>query len=214
MMRGFVFAAFAVVCMGVCVCWAAAPEPAVVPGAGLWTIDTGFTHPRQIVLRTGIENKPRRFWYSLVTTTNKTNHKVDFYPKCELMTDTFQILPAGKNVTPAVFQNVKSRYETTYPFLEPFETVRNELLRGEDNAKDIAVIWPDFDSKAKKIKIFITGLSNETAAVDHPVAKDKDGAPVKVYLRKTLELTYILQADSALRSDANLIYKSKRWIMR
>lgn len=213
-MKAFAYSAFIVVAVATCVSWAVAPIPAVVPGPGQWTIDTEFTHPQQIILRTAPDNKPKRFWYSLITLTNMTGRKADFYPKCDLKTDTFQILPAGKSVPPDVFGSIKNRHQAAYPFLESLAKTDNKILQGQDNTKDIAVIWPDFDAKAKKIKIFITGLSNETASVNHPIAKDKDGNPLKIFLRKTLELTYTLESDSAQRSDANLIYKSKRWIMR
>ena len=94
------------------------------------------------------------------------------------------------------------------------ENVDNKILQGEDNTKDIAIIWPDFDTKAKSIKLFFGGLSNETISIDHPVAKDKSGKPKPVFLRKTLELNYSLGGDPAYRSTVELIYKGKRWIMR
>ena len=213
-MKAFACAAFIVLSAAACVSWALAPTPAIVPAPGQWTIDTKFTNPQQIFLRTGPANKPKRFWYSLITLTNNTGQTADFHPKCELKTDTFQIIPAGKSVAPDVFASIKRRHQAAYPFLESLAKTSNRILQGEDNTKDIAVIWPDFDAKAKMIKIFITGLSNETASVNHPVAKDKNGEPLKIFLRKTLELTYALESDSAQRSDANLIYKSKRWIMR
>ncbi len=130
------------------------------------------------------------------------------------MTDTFQITPAGKAVTTAVFGQIQKRHKNRYPFLENLTKAGNRILQGEDNTKDIAVIWPDFDVKAKNIKVFIAGLSNETVAIDHPVAKDKSGKPLKVYLRKTIELSYAFKGDPALRSGASLTYKGKRWIMR
>jgi hypothetical protein len=213
-MKAFTCAAFIVLMAVACVSWAVAPTPALVPDLGQWTIDTKFTHPQQIFIRTGPDNKPRRFWYILLTLTNKTGQDADFYPKCELMTDTFQIIPAGKSVAPDVFQKIKDRHQAKYPFLETLSGTTSKILQGEDNTKDIAVIWPDFDPRAKKIKIFITGLSNETAFVKHPVAKDKNGQPLIVFLRKTLELAYALESDSAQRSDANLIYKSTNWVMR
>jgi hypothetical protein len=196
-----------------CVCLAA-PEPAIVPGPGEWTIDVIFEHPQQIMLQVGFDNKPRRFWYMIVTLTNKANRDVDFYPKCDLMTDTFQIIPAGKETPAAVFEQIKRRHQSRYPFLEPLEKAGNKILQGEDNTKDIAIIWPDFDAQAKNIKVFITGLSNETVAIDHPIAKDEAGKPVKVYLRKTLELSYVLRGDTSLRSEDDLSYKGKRWVMR
>jgi hypothetical protein len=203
---------------GICVIVAcaclAAPEPAIVPAPGQWTVDITFTHPQQIVLRSSSDNQPIRFWYTIITLTNNTGNDVDFYPKCDLMTDTFQIIAAGKSVAPAVFEQIKRRHKSRYPFLDLLDKAGNKILQGEDNTKDIAVIWPDFDAQAKSIKVFITGLSNETAAVDHPVAKDEMGKPLKVFLRKTLELSYALRDDPALRSDSSLTYKEKRWIMR
>lgn len=192
----------------------AAPEPAIVPAPGQWTVDMEFTHPQQIVLPGGLENQPRRFWYTIITLTNNTGDDVGFYPKCDLMTDTFKITPAGKTVSPMVFEQIKKRHKSKYQFLELLSKTDNRILQGEDNTKDIAVIWPDFDTKARGIKIFIAGLSNETVAINHPVAKDQAGKALKVYLRKTLELSYAFKGDPALRSGADLRYKGKRWIMR
>ena len=213
MMKGFVCGILVIWAVLACMCFAA-PEPAVVPGPGQWTVDVTFAHLQQIVLQWRGESRPRRYWYVLITVTNKTNQDVDFYPKCDLMTDTFRIIPAGKGVTGAVFEEIKKRHQSRYQFLEPLEKAGNKILQGEDNTKDIAIVWPDFDAKAKGVKLFITGLSNETVAIDHPVAKDETGKPVKVYLRKTLELSYALKGDPALRSDSDLVYKGKRWVMR
>ena len=212
-MRSFVYGASTLGVVIACVCLAA-PEPAIVPGPAQWTIDTVFTHPQQIVLQSSVNNRLMRFWYTIITLTNNTNSDVEFYPKCDLMTDTFRIIPAGKGVSPAVFGHIKTRHQSRYPFLEPLERVSNKMLQGEDNAKDVVIIWPDFDAQAKNTKVFITGLSNETVAIDHPVAKDKPGRPLKVFLRKTLELSYAFRGDPSLRSDAYLAYRGKRWIMR
>jgi len=192
----------------------AAPEPAIVPAIGHWTLDTEFTNPQQIVLYQTSDKLPVRFWYTIITLTNKTDEDVDFYPNCDLMTDTFQITQAGKAVSPVVFEQIKKRHKSRYPFLELLSKSGNRILQGEDNTKDIAVIWPDFDNRARNVKIFIAGLSNETVAIDHPLEKDDFGNPRKVYLRKTLELNYDFKGDPALRSGADLTYKGKRWIMR
>ncbi|MHC4354076.1 MAG: hypothetical protein ACYS0H_15310 [Planctomycetota bacterium] len=196
-----------------CVCLAA-PEPAIVPAPGQWTVNVDFTHPQQILLPRTLDGRPNRFWYTIITLTNNTGSDVDFYPRCDLMTDSFQIIPAGKFVSPAVFEQIRKRHTARYPFIERLDKAGNKILEGEDSAKDIAVIWPDFDAKAKNIKIFITGLSNETAVVPHPAPKDPADEPVLFFLRKTLELSYGLRSDATLRSDASLVFKGKRWIMR
>ena len=93
------------------------------------------------------------------------------------------------------------------------ENAGNKILQGQDNTVDIVICWPDFDPNAKTADIFITGLSNETVAVDHPSEKDKDGNPVKVYLRKTLELNYSIAGDPKFRPDQKLKLENKTWVM-
>ena len=193
---------------------AAAPRPAIVQRTGQWTLEARYEQPQQIVLPWG-PNGETRFWYMIVTVTNRTGQDVEFYPKCDLMTDTFQIVPAGRGVTPAVFEAIKQRHQSRYPFLESLRGVANRVLEGEDNAKDIAIIWQDFDTHALGFKVFLTGLSNETAVVPHPVAVDQaTGKPVPIYLRKTLELTYALRGDPALRASVEVVYKGQGWVMR
>jgi hypothetical protein len=206
---GFLGISALVACLSV-----AAPKPAVVPGPEQWTVDTEFTSPQQISIRHTSDNKPIVYWYMILTVTNNTGQDVGFYPKCDLMTDTFQIIPAGKGVIPEVFEQIKRRHKNRYPFLEPLSKVDNKLLEGEDNTKDIAVIWPDFDENATKIALFITGLSNETAVVNHPVARDENSQPQREYLRKTLELNYTVKNDPVSRIRVSLNFKEKRWIMR
>jgi len=192
----------------------AAPRPAIVQRPGQWTLEVRYEQPQQMVLPWGPTGESR-FWYMIVTVTNRTGQDVDFYPKCDLLTDTFQIVPAGRGVSPAVFQVIKERHQGQYPFLESLQTVGNRVLEGEDNAKDIAIIWQDFDTQALGFKVFISGLSNETAVIPHPVAVDAaSGRPVPVYLRKTLELTYALRGDPALRSSVEVVPKGHGWVMR
>ncbi|MBP7049794.1 MAG: hypothetical protein KBE65_02155 [Phycisphaerae bacterium] len=191
----------------------AAPEPAMVQRAGQWTLDVRCERLQQLVLPWGPGGE-QRFWYTIITVTNRTGMDADFYPKCDLMTDTFQVLPAGKGVPPVVFDMIRQRHASQYPLLESLQRVPNRILEGEDNARDIAVIWKDFDPQATSLRLFIGGLSNETAVVSHPVAVDADGNPVPIYLRKTLEMDYTLRGDPALRSSVEVVYKGQSWVMR
>lgn len=191
-----------------------APEPSLIQQPGNWTVDVKYEDPQQIEIRTKGERKPLRFWYTIITVTNKTNHDVDFYPKSELMTDTFEVIGAGWMTPAVVFKNIKLRHQSKYPFLELLEQSSHKILQGQDNTKDIAIIWPDFDAKARNIKLFIAGLSNETAVVDHPVKNGQDGKPLRIFLRKTLELSYKVSGDPAFRSDARLIPDGQSWVMR
>jgi hypothetical protein len=88
------------------------------------------------------------------------------------------------------------------------------IRRGADNARDIAIIWPEFDPKANIISLFIAGLSNETTVINDPARKDDAGNPVKVYLQKTLQLNYLNATDPALREQAALAFQKQSWVMR
>jgi hypothetical protein len=189
----------------------AAPEPAVVPKPGDWTLEVRFENPQQIILPGAI---PQRFWYIILTLTNKSDKDVDFYPVCELVTDTLQVVPAVKGVSTVLFDRIENRHHGKYPFLMALDMADDKILQGRDNTEDIAVIWPDFDPNAKSIDIFISGLSNETAVIDHPIEKGKDGAPVKIYLRKTLQLTCSIAGDPKFRDKQKLKLENKQWVMR
>ena len=192
----------------------AAPEPAIVPAPHEWTLDVKFEHPQQIITRIPGAKHPQCFWYIILTVTNKTGMDVELYPKVEMMPDTFQLVPACTKVPKKVFKEIKSRHKSTYPFLESLEKMDAKILQGEDNTKDIVMIWPDFDNKAKDINIFIGGLSNETAVIKSPTLKNENGESQDIFLRKTLELSYTIAGDPAFRADAKVVYNDKRWIMR
>ncbi len=191
-----------------------APKPAVVPAPNQWTLNVVFNQPQQITVNVPGEKKHQRFWYIIITVTNKFDIDVPFYPSCELLTDTFQIIPAYRDTRNIVFEKIKNRHKKRYPFLESLEFANNKILQGEDNTKDFVIIWPDFDPKAKEIRLFLAGLSNETAVVEHPTEKDPNGNPKKLYLRKTLELQYSIGGDEKLRSSSTLEFKGQGWIMR
>src|SRR4030042_117005 len=191
-----------------------APQPAVVPMPNQWTLNVVFDQPQQIMVKVPGSAKAQRFWYVIVTLTNNSDMDVPFYPSCELMTDTLQIVKSYQDTTNAVFDKIKRRHKKKYPLLESVLFADNRILQGQDNAKDLVIIWPDFDAKAKNISLFLAGLSNETVSVEHPTEKDADGNPKKLYLRKTLELQYSIGGDEKLRSGSKLAYKGKAWVMR
>jgi len=213
-MKRFVSIMIAVLTLGIILCQASVPKPAIVQAPGDWTAQSRFTPLQQIWVQQSEESRARLFWYMILTVFNETDKDVDFYPKCELMTDTFQVIPAGRDVLPVVFEQIKNLQKENYPFLELLDGTSNKILQGEDNGKDIVLIWPDFDIKAKSINIFITGLSNEVAAVNDPIEKEDSGKPKKVFLRKTLQLDYELSGDPMFRSDVQVEFRGKNWIMR
>jgi hypothetical protein len=191
------------------------PKPAVVQNMNQWTLNTTYTQPEQIVLQLSPDQKPQRFWYVILTLTNETSlENVEFFPVCQLVTDTFETIPADKKVPGAVFEMIKLKHQGSYPFLESLDFKDHRIFRGKDNTRDIAIIWPDFDAKAKEISLFISGLSNETAVVEHPRLKDENGDPKKIFLQKTLQLKYAVGGDEKLRSNIRINQTKQDWVMR
>ena len=213
-MKRLVSVLIAILALGIILCQASVPKPAIVQAPGDWTARSQFTVLQQVWVQESEESRPKLFWYMILTVINETDRDLEFYPKYDLMTDTFQVIAAGKDVIPVVFEQIKNLHKDNYPFLEMLDETSNKILQGQDNAKDIALVWPDFDPKAKSIKVFITGLSSEVAGVNDPFEKDQSGSPKKVFLRKTLELDYDLSGDPQFRSEVQVELKGKSWIMR
>jgi len=178
---------------------------------GAWTLDVVFEQPRAITLRLPGDTEDTRYWYIIVSLTNKTGKDVGFYPDCELMTDTYQITRAGVGVRNEVYERIKELYRDRYPFLESLEKAIGQLPQGADYTKDVVIVWRDFDKDARSVKFFIAGLSNDTEAVQKPGTGGDEG---KVLLRKTLELSYSITGEPAMRTEENLVYKGKKWVMR
>ena len=192
------------------------PEPVLMQSQGQWTLNVKYSQPQQISVNVPSDptGKPRRFWYIILTVTNNSSQDVPFYPAFYLSTDTFQVIPSEKRLRQVVFEKIKLVNQGRYPFLESLDFVGNKILQGEDNSRDIAVIWPDFDPKAKNVDLFFAGLSNETAVIPHPTNKDEYGMPERVFLAKTLQLKYAIGGDERLREYAKLKPTGKDWVMR
>lgn len=191
------------------------PEPKVVQKVDQWTLNVDYSAPEQVMLQLPNQKKLQRFWYIILSVTNETAlDEVEFYPLCRLITDTFQVIPADKKVPITVFETIKKKHQGSYPFLESLDFKDHRVARGEDNTRDFAIIWPDFDPKTRQISLFVGGLSNETAVVEHPTLKDEDGSPKKIFLQKTLHLKYAVAGDEKLRSAATMKEIEQSWVMR
>ncbi|MFI4911987.1 MAG: hypothetical protein ACIAQZ_10015 [Sedimentisphaeraceae bacterium JB056] len=187
----------------------AAPRPSLAPEAGIWTLDVVYTHPAQYAVKDNDGNS-QIYWYTVLSMTNNSGQDVPFYPKFELMTDTWQIKTSDTGITKPIYDALKKMNEGSFPFLETMDEVDNMILQGEDNSVDLLVVWKDFDLEAKGVKFFFGGLSNETSVVE----AEKDGETVKYYLQKTLELDYDVPGDEKKRQSQELVFDIQKWVMR
>jgi len=195
---------------------AAFPKPAIVQKTNEWTLAVKYESPKQITLHLPGRPAPERFWYIILSLTNDSTQQkeVQFFPACEMVTDNFEIIPAGIGVPKGVFDAIKLKHQGGYPFLESLDFEDNRIHFGQDNTRDVVIIWKDFNLKAKEVSLFIGGLSNETAVVAHPSKTDAKGNPEQVFLQKTLQLRYNVGADASLRHMATLEMQEQSWVMR
>jgi hypothetical protein len=188
------------------------PGQSALHGIGKWVLDVVIEQPRMITLRLAGETEDTRYWFVIISVTNKTGGEVGFYPECELMTDTWQLTQAGRGVRQEVYDRIRQMYQQKYPFLVSLDRAMGKLQPGEDHTRDVLVVWQDFDSDARAVKFFFAGLSNATEAVQKP--GEAGAATEEVVLRRTLELDYKILGDPKLRKADSLIYTGKKWVMR
>jgi hypothetical protein len=112
---------------------------------------------------------------------------------------------AFKDVPREVFKKIKDLYNNA--LLESPNNIVGKLLQGEDNAKDGVLIFGDIDADARNFKIFMSGLSGETAEVKNPVTGKT------TVVQKTLVLEYNLPGQ-AINIDPAPQYKGSSWVMK
>lgn len=194
----------------------AAPEPSLVPLTGTWQLDIRFHgSPQRIVVRFPGFDQPKAFWYLPYTITNNTGQDVDFYPDVEIFTNTFKLSKAGRGVRKSVFNAIQSRHSHTIPLMEPEEHVTGRILQGQDNQRDSVIIFEDIDPNANEVKIFFSGLSNESAIIESPIYKNPTtGKGRDILLKKTLMLQYQMPGDALNQDQKVMLYRKRQWVMR
>jgi hypothetical protein len=211
MKKGFGLAGTAILLVATVAAWAY-PEPAVVQDIKQWTLTVEYSQPEQLMLRMG--NTVQRYWYIILTVTNLSDFdEVSFYPDCELITDTFKLIPADRSVPKVVFEVVQQRNKGRYPFLASLDFIDHRIFKGDDNARDFAIIWPILTSGQRNQPVY-RRLSNETPPCRFPKASSPRRKKRTVVLQKTLQLKYAIGGDEKLRETAVLKEISSDWVMR
>lgn len=133
----------------------------------------------------------RTYRYFTYRVTNSTGQDHMFAPRIELFTDKGEILRSGRGVPSEVTRRLRGLLKD--PLLEDENQILGDLKQGKENAKDGLVIWAASDLDSNDLTIFVTGLSNDTTQVAHPLTGED------VTLRKTLRLDYHLPGNAADR---------------
>jgi len=196
------------------------PKPLTVPLQ--WELKIDIERLRCLPMRLPGEKRDQLFWYLRYTVTNLTDEDHVFVPEFILYTETGQVSRAGKSVPTAVFYKIKKLHED--PLLKTQTSVTRKILRGRDNAKSGAAIWPDFDPNCGVIDIFIGGLSGETKTIPLPkpvkvvetdyLGNKKTVTKNSLILTKTLQLRYLIAGEKAARRRTVPKLLKKQWVMR
>lgn len=200
--------AFALIVAGYSVSATAAPEPALV--SKTWEFKFTFSTPKAIAVR-NLKGEHEWFWYMAYKVVNDSGQERLFIPDITIASDQGDILPAGKNVRTAVFDDIKKHIGNR--LLESPTNVVGQLLQGEDNAKESVAIWPATKHNIDRITIFVAGLSGETAVVKSPDPADTSKT-IESLATKTLMIDYDLPGFPASPQNQAVEFKGKKWIMR
>ena len=176
-------------------------QPSLVPVS--WELNFKYS-PLERVFVT-VDGKEKPYWYMRYTVINNSGRDVLFTPDFEIVADTGQVVHAFKDVPNAVFDKIKDLYKN--PLLQSPNNIYGKLLQGEDNAKDGVAIFPALDPDGRNFKVFVTGLSGETATVKNPMT-GKD-----VIIQKALELDINIPGQ-AIDIPPRVQVKAQKWVMK
>lgn len=174
----------------------AAPQASVVPQT--WELTFGAQPLERMVV------DGKTYFYVRYKVVNNTGKDILFTPDFQLMTDTGQIIQSDQQAD-KVFKKIKDLYRSQF-MQSPIE-ILGKIRQGEDNAKEGVAIFTGLDADARNIRIFISGLTGDTAEVTNPVSGKKE------ILQKTLVLEYDVPGQ-AIGIDIQPQGKMPYWVMR
>lgn len=146
------------------------------------------------------------YWYFTYIVTNRTGDDQVWAPSFTLFTDAGQILPSGRDVPTRVTENLLELLDNE--FLESQNQIIGEIFQGRENAREGLLLWPARELDVTEVKLFIAGLSGETAEVRDPITGDR------VILRKTLQRNYVMPGNINLRRSEAARFVDQTWILR
>ena len=206
--------------VGAILAWAAvagaAPRAATIPKS--WQLDFEFHDPQRLVLTLPGDQHGTTYWYLLYRVTNRTGRDVAFYPSVKLVTDTLDVVVAGDEVNPRIYDVIAARHKIEFPFLAPPADVTGALLQGEENARSSAAVFRTFDPQADSFTVHVSGLSGEIKRIPNPAFDPSEGEtesnPRAFILRRTLAVRYDLPGDAGTSTRGIPLRRSREWLMR
>ena len=127
-------------------------------------------------------------------------------PRFTLFTDAGEIMISGRDVQSRVTEDLLELLGNE--LLESQNESIGDLLQGSEHARDGLVVWPARDTSVNEMKMFVRGLSGESARIKNPATAEE------VVLYKTLQRDYLVPGDALARGNDPIGLVSERWILR
>jgi len=179
------------------------PEPAIVNPS--WTLDFEFQTPNAVAVEDD-DGNVRWYWYLPYKVTNNTGEDRLFAPEIIIYHDNGQIVSAGKNVPPAVFDKVQFLLKN--PLLKNSVEIVGKLLKGDDFAKEGAAIWPVTEEDVDAFSVFVGGIYGETQTIENPKTGEEE------VLRRTLMLDFEVPGNYRNPQEQPVELVAQRDVMR
>ena len=153
----------------------------------------------------------QHYWYLIYDVVNTTGQDRTWAPSLTLFTDRGEVLRDSEGVSRRVHHAVMEHIGD--PLLESKVAIIGTLRQGLGHARRGMAVWPAARTDVNELRIFVEGISPETAVVEHPVT----GEPVT--LRKNLYLHYLIPGEAAARGDAPIMVHpgyagEEHWVLR
>lgn len=148
-----------------------APQPDAVTQD--WSFDFESTTPDTIAIEQP-DGSVQWYWYITYKITNFEEDELFFDPRIVIQSDNGDIVTANLGVDASVFKEVRNLLENPL-LLSPLE-VPGRVFKGENYARQSAIIWKVSDEDIDNFKVFVGGIYGETKTVKDP----STGEPIMV----------------------------------
>jgi len=153
----------------------------------------------------------KHYWYLIYDVVNTTGQDRTWAPSMTLFTDRGEVVRDGEGVSRRAQRAVVEHIGD--PLLESKVAIIGTLRQGLGHARRGMAVWPARRTDVNELRIFVEGISPETAVVAHPVTGES------ITLRKNLYLHYLIPGEATARGDAPIMVHpeyagEEHWVLR
>jgi hypothetical protein len=138
-----------------------------------WSFDFEYTTPDTIAIENP-DGSVTWYWYMTYKVTNFEEDELFFDPRIVIHSANGEIVTANLGIDASVFKEVRNLLEN--PLLQAPVEVPGRVFKGENYARQSAIIWKVSDEDIDSFKVFVGGIYGETKTVTNP----STGEPIMI----------------------------------